>query len=71
MTLSDLAMYHFHRYSQCLCLESAKDFYKRGDEEMATFELLNWVMHMEEADHLYPAVSTHHASLYCQSRAYF
>ena len=70
MTLQDLAHYHGLRCNQCLCLESAKQFHARGDIEMVTFELLNWAMYMDEADQLYAYVSTHHARLYCESRAY-
>lgn len=70
MTLFDLGMYHFHRYSQCQCLDSARDFHRKGDEDMMMFELLNWAMHMDEADLLYAHVSTNHARLYCESRGY-
>jgi hypothetical protein len=70
MKLIDLAMYHFHRYTQCLCLDSARDFHRRGDDDMMLFELLNWAMHMDEADDLYAAIKPHHMRLYCESRAY-
>ena len=70
MKLIDLAMYHFHRYTQCLCLDSARDFHRRGDDDMMLFELLNWAMHMDEADDLYAAIKPHHMKLYCESRAY-
>ena len=70
MRLHDLAMYHFHRYTQCLCLDSARDFHRKGDEDMMLFELLNWAMHMDEADDLYAAIKPHHMRLYCESRAY-
>jgi len=70
MTLNDLAQYYELRCNQCLCMESAKQFHARGDIEMETFELLNWAMYMDEADHLYAQVKPHHATLYCESRAY-
>lgn len=70
MKLNDLAMYHFHRYSQCLCLDSAREFNERGDDDMVLFELFNWAMHMEEADNLYAVIKPHHSRLYCESRAY-
>ena len=70
MKLHDLTMYHFHRYNQCLCMDSARGFHARGDEDLMLFELLNWAMHMDEADVLYAAIKPHHMRLYCESRAY-
>jgi predicted urease superfamily metal-dependent hydrolase len=63
-------MYHFHRYSQCQCLELARDFHRKGEDEMVLFELFNWAMHMDEADDLYAVIKPHHMRLYCESRAY-
>lgn len=70
MTLQDLATYYDLRCNQCLCMATAKDFYAQGDIEAATFELLNWAMYMDEADQLYALVKPHHATLYCESRAF-
>jgi len=70
MRLNDLTMYHFHRYSQCLCMESARDFHAQGDDDMMLFELLNWAIHVDEADYLYAVVKPHHERLYCESRGY-
>lgn len=70
MTLHNLALYHFHRYNQCLCMESARDFHAKGNEDMMMFELLNWAMHIDEADYLYAVVKPHHERLYCESRGY-
>jgi hypothetical protein len=70
MKLHDLTMYHYHRYSQCLCMESAREFHAQGDEDMMLFELLNWATHVDEADYLYAVVKPHHERLYCESRGY-
>jgi hypothetical protein len=51
-------------------MESARQFHANGDEHMMLFELLNWAMHLEEADYLYVMVKPHHERLYCESRGY-
>jgi hypothetical protein len=51
-------------------MESARDFHAQGDEDMTLFELLNWAIHVDEADYLYAVVKPHHERLYCESRGY-
>jgi hypothetical protein len=51
-------------------MESAIQFHAKGDEDMMLFELLNWAIHLDEADHLYVKVKPHHERLYCESRGF-
>jgi hypothetical protein len=70
MTLHDLSLYHFHRYVQCQCMEEACKHHAEGNEQMMMLELLNWTEALEEADHLYGIVKSHHERLYCESRGF-